>query len=132
MPSIYKYSIEDLKKISQEFAEKATPPFSILLEGDVGVGKTAFSKFFIETLLTDKSQNVTSPTFNIVQIYETKKGPIWHVDLYRIKKEEEIFQLGLLEAMHESICLIEWPELLRKYISDCNYTVIDLQPKSET
>ncbi len=128
MASIYKYSIEDLKKIAGELAETAVAPFSILLEGNVGVGKTAFSKFFIEKLLIDKRQNITSPTFNIIQIYETIKGPIWHVDLYRIKKEEEIFQLGLLEAMHDSICLIEWPDLLKKYILDCNYITVDLQP----
>lgn len=123
---MYKYSIENLKNIAEKFADDATPPFSILLNGEVGAGKTAFSKFFINKLIVDKTQNITSPTFNIVQIYESIKGPIWHVDLYRLKKEEEILELGLIEAMHESICLIEWPEMIRKYIKSTNFVEFDL------
>lgn len=128
---MYKYSFGELKNFAEMWAEKAQSPFSILLEGDIGVGKTAFSKFFIEKLKTDKQQNVTSPTFNIIQIYDSVKGPIWHVDLYRIRKDDELFQLGLIEAMHEHICLIEWPGLLKKYIADCNFEVVDLTPISD-
>lgn len=123
---MYKYSIENLKDIAEKFADDAQAPFSILLNGEVGAGKTAFSKFFINKLIVDKTQNITSPTFNIVQIYESIKGPIWHVDLYRLKKEEEILELGLIEAMHESICLIEWPEMIRKYIKSTNFVEFDL------
>lgn len=123
---MYRYSLGELEELALAYAKKAEAPFSILLEGGIGMGKTTFSKFFIENLLLDGLQKVTSPTFNIVQIYETVKGPIWHADLYRLKKEDELFQLGLLEAMHENICLIEWPEILKKYIFDCNYEVLNL------
>ena len=123
----YKYSLEELKNIAERMADEAVPPLSILLEGDIGAGKTTFSKFFIEKLLIIKNQQVTSPTFNIVQIYETVKGPLWHVDLYRLKKEEEIFELGLIEAIHENICLIEWPEILKKFVKDCRIEVVDLK-----
>ena len=112
--------------MAEDLAERFTPPFSILLHGEVGAGKTAFSKFFIKKLLIDKDQNITSPTFNIVQIYETTKGSLWHVDLYRLKKDEEILELGLLEAMQECLCLIEWPEVLKKYIGNSKFMEIYL------
>lgn len=128
---MYKYSLEQLREIAAELALKIQPPHSILLEGDVGAGKTTFSQFFIQKLLKDLAQPVTSPTFNIVQIYDTVKGAVWHVDLYRIKHEEEIFELGLFEAMHECICLIEWSQLLfsdalKKYTENCKYTMLRL------
>jgi tRNA threonylcarbamoyladenosine biosynthesis protein TsaE len=51
---------------------------------------------------------------------------VWHIDLYRLKKEEELFELGVLEAMCDSICLIEWPYMLEKYIERYNFTELDL------
>lgn len=120
----YKYSLEKLRGIAEEMADAAQAPFSVLLEGGIGAGKTTFSRFFIQRLAS--GTQITSPTFNIVQIYDTPKGSVWHVDLYRLKGDEELFQLGLIEAMHDSICLVEWFGLLKPYISDCNYTVLDL------
>ncbi|MDR1391348.1 MAG: tRNA (adenosine(37)-N6)-threonylcarbamoyltransferase complex ATPase subunit type 1 TsaE [Holosporales bacterium] len=123
---MHKYTIDQLKKKAVKLAQDVQPPFSILLFGDVGVGKTTFSKFFITRLIVDKRQNVTSPTFNVVQIYESIKGPIWHVDLYRLTDEKEIFQLGLIEAMHEHICLIEWPNFVQEYATNCNCIELSL------
>lgn len=115
-----------MQELAEDLARKVNPPFSILLKGEIGAGKTTFSQFFIKSLLINKDQPISSPTFNIVQIYETTKGPLWHVDLYRVKKESEIFELGVLEAMHECVCLIEWPDLLQNYLTNCNVKVIDL------
>ena len=128
---VYKYTLAQLKKIAEDMADSVTSPCSIFLEGGLGAGKTTFSQFFIRKLLKDKQQSISSPTFNIVQIYDTTKGSIWHVDLYRIKDEREIFELGLLEAMHECICLIEWSQILRssafqQYIANCKYTTLNL------
>ncbi|MDR3224588.1 MAG: tRNA (adenosine(37)-N6)-threonylcarbamoyltransferase complex ATPase subunit type 1 TsaE [Holosporales bacterium] len=122
----FKYTTEELKKLAEGLADKTEAPFSILLTGDLGAGKTTFAKLFIGPLLIDKTQKVTSPTFNIIQIYETKKGPIWHADLYRLKNKEELFELGLIEAMSDSICLIEWPLLLRDHIEIPKSTEIHL------
>ncbi len=119
----YKYSLQDLQDKAEGFADSIEPPCSVLLSGNLGSGKTQFAKFFINKILIDKNQNITSPTFNIVQIYETTKGPLWHVDLYRCENEAEIEELGLLEAMCENICLIEWPDLIQKYIA--NFPVIE-------
>ncbi len=116
---MYKYTLNELKILAEKIAEEASPPYSVLLYGNIGAGKTTFSQFFIEKLLINHNQKITSPTFNLIQIYDTIKGPVWHADLYRLKNENEIFQLGIIEAMHESICLIEWPDMLENYISDC-------------
>ena len=128
---MYKYPLIRLQKIAEDMADTVSSPCSIFLEGGLGAGKTTFSRFFIQRLLKDKQQSISSPTFNIVQIYDTIKGSIWHVDLYRIKDESEIFELGLFEAMYDSICLIEWPEILRssafqQYIANCKCITFDL------
>ena len=73
---MYKYQIKKLKTISENLAQEVVAPFSVLLFGGIGAGKTTFAKFFIEKLLI-KKQNITSPTFNIVHVYYTIKGPIW-------------------------------------------------------
>ena len=122
---MYKYSLLELKGIANILANDVTPPFSFFLHGEVGAGKTTFAQFFIKSILTEDC-SVTSPTFNIVQIYETSKGPVFHADLYRLKKEEEIFEIGLIEAMRFNICIIEWPKEIKKYIRDNNFLDIFL------
>jgi tRNA threonylcarbamoyladenosine biosynthesis protein TsaE len=97
----------------------------VFLHGDLGAGKTTFSQFFIKNLLIDKKQSVTSPSFNIVHIYDSFKGPIWHVDLYRVQNELEIDELSILEAMNQHLCLIEWPSFVIQYSK--NYNVIDIE-----
>jgi tRNA threonylcarbamoyl adenosine modification protein YjeE len=116
----------ELEKKAYEVADRAKPPLVVLLHGGLGAGKTTFSQFFIGRLLIDKSQSVTSPTFNIVHIYDSTKGPIWHVDLYRLENSSEIEELSLLEAMHQYICLIEWPDLIMPYSADCNVINVEL------
>ena len=69
-----------------------------------------------------------SPTFTLVQIYETDIAPVWHFDLYRIEDSEEIYELGWEEALTEGICVIEWykPELLKiNKVREINFTIID-------
>jgi tRNA threonylcarbamoyladenosine biosynthesis protein TsaE len=122
----FKYSLNRLKQMAEDYAFNARAPFSILLLGDLGAGKTTFSKFFIEKIMIDKNQRVTSPTFNIIQTYETTKGSVWHADLYRIKNKEELLELGLVEAMSNLICIIEWPQLLKQYIAGFNFVEISL------
>ncbi len=123
----YKYTIEELKKIAEEIAKQASPPFSVLLYGDLGSGKTTFSQFFIRHLIDNKNETITSPTFNIVQIYESSKiGPIWHADLYRLKHPDEVQELGLLEAMYKNVCIIEWPEFLEPYLDKNNFIKVIL------
>jgi len=84
---------------------------AIGLRGDLGAGKTTLARGFIQAL-TDANTEVPSPTFTLVQTYDTAKGEIAHFDLYRLKNAAEIEELGLYDAVAEGIVLIEWPERL--------------------
>lgn len=96
---------------ARDLAVKLEPGDVILLAGDVGAGKTHFARALIQSVLA-QPEDVPSPTFTLVQTYETSRGPIWHADLYRLGSSLEIEELGLLEAFETAICLIEWPDRL--------------------
>lgn len=78
------------------------------LRGDLGAGKSVFARGFIHALLGPIE--VPSPTFTLVQQYETAGAPLYHFDLYRLESPDEVLELGWDEAMQEGVCLIEWPE----------------------
>ncbi|MDR2007822.1 MAG: tRNA (adenosine(37)-N6)-threonylcarbamoyltransferase complex ATPase subunit type 1 TsaE [Alphaproteobacteria bacterium] len=106
------FGIEDTQRIAI-ILSKYLQGVVILLSGDIGAGKTTFASFFINALST-VPQNITSPTFPIVQSYETTIGTVYHLDLYRIENEIELRQLGLEEILLNT-CLIEWSEKLGSY-----------------
>ncbi len=82
----------------------------IALAGELGTGKTVFARAFIHARGTD--EEVPSPTFTLVQVYELAGGPVYHFDLYRLSDPEETYELGIEEAFADGITLIEWPERL--------------------
>ncbi|XGA08646.1 MAG: tRNA (adenosine(37)-N6)-threonylcarbamoyltransferase complex ATPase subunit type 1 TsaE [Wolbachia endosymbiont of Xenopsylla cheopis] len=115
MMHIEKYKAVDVsfvELLAKKIAKVVKPPIVIALHGDLGVGKTAFAKFFINTLLPDEV--VSSPTFNIINRYNTCNFVIWHLDLYRIKDLDELYDIGVEEVLNAGIAIVEWPELIKK------------------
>ncbi len=92
----------------------------LALSGELGVGKTTFARSFINALPRPTGdyleEEVPSPTFTLVQIYDRRPAAVWHVDLYRLTTPEEAVELGLEEAFASAITLIEWPERLGPYL----------------
>ena len=110
-------SINDLEKISNKIKKKLTPGDVIFLYGEIGVGKTTFARLLINNYEKEKNlkiSEVLSPTFNIVFEYDIKELTIKHYDLYRLKNDRDIKNIGLFEDLERTITLIEWPELIKE------------------
>ena len=108
-------SLKDTKNLSNKIAKIIGNDDIVFLYGEIGVGKTTFVRFLINNLEVKKGiskSNVLSPTFNIVYDYWIKDIKVLHYDLYRLKNEKDISQLGLFEDSNNSIKIIEWPELI--------------------
>lgn len=121
----------ELADWSREFASQLHGGEVIALCGDLGAGKTTAAGMIINTLL-DKKQSITSPTFNLVHTYPWRIGrSIWHFDLYRLKYLEEVYELGIEEALsQEGITIIEWPEVIMS-ILPITTTIIYIKSNSD-
>ena len=110
-------SILDLQKISNKINKILSPGDVILLYGKIGVGKTSFARLLINNYENEKKlkkSEVLSPTFNILFEYDIKDFTIEHYDLYRLKNEKEIQNIGLFQNLEKTITIVEWPELIKK------------------
>jgi tRNA threonylcarbamoyladenosine biosynthesis protein TsaE len=89
------------------------PGDTVLLRGELGAGKSALARAVIAAALADPQTEIPSPSYTLVNIYETVRGRIWHADLYRMSGDaEETEELGLAEAMGAELVLVEWPDRL--------------------
>ncbi len=105
----------EMVNLAKEFALSSQIGDVITLQGTLGAGKTFFAKNFINAL-QEKPTEILSPTFNLCYSYNTKKGEIFHFDLYRLKSAEELENIGFFDALQNGICLIEWPEIARDFL----------------
>ncbi|HCP81224.1 MAG TPA: tRNA (adenosine(37)-N6)-threonylcarbamoyltransferase complex ATPase subunit type 1 TsaE [Octadecabacter sp.] len=104
-------SEDDTARLGETLAKYAQAGDCFLLRGQIGSGKSALARAFIRSLLGPETE-VPSPTFTLVQTYEFGDVEVWHADLYRLSDTQEAVELGLIDALSDQICLIEWPELL--------------------
>ena len=108
---------KDTKLVAEKLCKLINVGDFILLTGNLGVGKTTFIKYIINSfqrINKQKISEVPSPTFNITNEYQIKKISIKHYDLYRIKNQKELNNLGIQENLKKQITLIEWPEIIKK------------------
>ena len=114
-------SLEHLNSLSQKVAEKLSKNDCVFLIGEIGVGKTTFARFLINYLQEKNGEKITevlSPTFNLLYEYDLKGIKIMHYDLYRIRDEKELKQLGIFLDNQDTIKIIEWPQLINIPLSD--------------
>ena len=114
-------SLDQLDQISQKIIEKINKQDCILLFGEIGVGKTTLTRGIINNLQIKNKINETevlSPTFNIVYEYEVKNLKIMHYDLYRLKTDKEVKQLGIFDQDVNSVKIIEWAEIIKNKPED--------------
>lgn len=101
--------ISDWEKVIVDILPQLTNNV-LLLKGNLGAGKTTFTQYFLKKI--GSSDEVSSPTYSIVNEYHTPKGNVFHFDLYRLNSFEEVEAIGMYEYLQNSfLCIIEWPEI---------------------
>ncbi len=116
-----KYNLSQINDISKKILLNLSKTDCIFLFGELGSGKTTFARSLINQLQEKnkaKKTEVPSPTFNLLYEYEIKSLKVMHYDLYRLKTNKEIEQLGIFEDFTNIISIIEWPEKMKKKIEN--------------
>ena len=126
MQTITVHSEEETIAAANKFAKTLRQKDVVLFYGDLGAGKSFFCRALIR-FMAGKDIDVPSPTFSLVQTYNTAKGEVWHYDFYRIKESEEIWELGWEDAIAEGITLVEWPDRLGSFLPK-SYIAITIKP----
>ena len=123
--NILNLDLEGLKRFSEDVSLYLKKGDIICLSGDLGSGKTTFSRYLISSIY--KNQNkvppnvIKSPSFPILLTYELNNFEIYHYDLYRVSKSSELDHLNIFEELNNSITLVEWPEIIFDSFKNYNY-----------
>ena len=104
------HSPEETEAFAAELALRLTAPKTVCLYGDLGAGKTAFTRGLVRGM--GSVDTVSSPTFTIMHQYDGR-SPVYHFDLYRLEEEDELFDIGFEEFLSQGIAVIEWPDKFR-------------------
>ena len=126
-----KTNLKQLEIIAKKLASKSLIGDIYLLTGELGAGKTTFIRFFINSIfdrnLIKRPDSIKSPSFPILINYAVKNFEVFHYDLYRLKNENEIQELNVIENLKENITLIEWPQMIINNLQIDNYFLINLE-----
>ena len=110
-------NVEETRGVAEELGRKVQSGSVYCLSGDLGAGKTAFAQGFAKGLGIE--EDITSPTFTIMNVYEGGRLPFYHFDVYRLSDGSELEAIGAEEFFYgEGVCLIEWPEMIEGYLPD--------------
>ena len=123
-------TLAQTKHLAESLAKQLQVGDIIALYGTLGVGKTAFTRFLVQSFCGEKEE-VPSPTFTLLQTYETDDFPIFHFDLYRLKKPDEVLELGIEDAFYDGVSLIEWPEKMGSYLPEKKVLKIEIDCQDE-
>ena len=126
-----KTDLKQLEVIAKMLAKKSIIGDIYLLSGELGAGKTTFIRFFINSIfdlnLINRPSSIKSPSFPILINYPIKNFEVFHYDLYRLKNENEIQELNVIENLKKNITLIEWPQMIINNLQMDNYFLINLE-----
>ncbi|WP_055437280.1 tRNA (adenosine(37)-N6)-threonylcarbamoyltransferase complex ATPase subunit type 1 TsaE [Lacinutrix algicola] len=119
------YTLKDIDNVAKQILKHATTK-SFLFKAEMGAGKTTLIKALVKELGCDDA--VSSPTFSLVNEYQTKTDTIYHFDLYRVEDEDELYDFGIEEYLNSNTYLfIEWPELAKNLIETYNCITINIK-----
>ena len=124
--------LDTTDRIAADIASLLRPGDCVALSGDLGAGKSALARMILRHLAQDPALEAPSPTFTLMQVYDTARGSVLHADLYRIRHPDELVELGLAEEMEGRIALVEWPERAGAFLDAAHRLDIRLalQPES--
>jgi len=118
-------SPEETLEMGRELARRINSPMLVLLTGDLGSGKTTFTKGLISGLGAAAEEEVTSPTFTLIHEYRGPKATLYHIDLYRVETQRDLDTLGLDDLMgDQSILLIEWGEKFPRFLRERDVEIV--------
>jgi tRNA threonylcarbamoyladenosine biosynthesis protein TsaE len=123
----FSFSLPDeaaTERLGTALAKRLRPRDVVALQGGLGVGKTTLARAILRAAAGDPSLVVPSPTFTLVEVYDTSRGTFWHFDLYRLEEPDQVFELGWEEARVDGIALVEWAERLGRLLPRERLTVM--------
>lgn len=110
--SLFLPDVAATERLGATLAKRLRSRDVVALEGGLGAGKTTLARAILRAAAGDDTLVVPSPTFTLVEVYDTRRGAFWHFDLYRLEEAEQVFELGWEEARTDGIVLVEWAERL--------------------
>lgn len=125
LKKLVSHSVADLPNIAKHLITAIGGSKVLLFKGEMGVGKTTLIKSICAEL--EIADDITSPTFSLVNEYSSPAGPVYHFDLYRLKNVEELYDIGYEEYLYSGyLCLVEWPEMAME-LMPAQHTLVEVR-----